>query len=349
MAETVGGAASPVAASEVALINPMKDAGRDLLRSKKIQAVAFNDVSPSVLVFLKRAVPSTRRQSLMPTAVGSIPVYYRQGVQKPVIDTPALPHAGPTYVIRTTPAGLLHYTCGSSISVGNFRDAGTLGCLVRHASGALFGLSNNHVTGSCSFAGVGLPILAPGVFDVVPGCLPPFTIGFHHSALPLVAGSIDNVDHTKNLDAAIFAIRDQSLVSSFQGTAYDTPATASALEVESNVEKVGRTTGHTAGRVVAKMNGAYGFPYTASLYGFNGSVFFDDVYAIVGTSGLFSDHGDSGSLITTSDAAGERRAVGIVVGGMDDGKAPGGKLTLALPISRILNDFGVSLVSGHNV
>jgi hypothetical protein len=179
--------------------------------------------------------------------------------------------------------------------------------------------------------------------------LPPFTIGFHHSALPLIAGSIDNVDHTKNLDAALFAIRDDSLVSSFQGTTYDTPSIVAPLQVESAVEKIGRTTGHTAGKVVGRMNGAYGFPYAAALYKFNGIVFFEDIFAIVGTSGLFSDNGDSGSLITSTDPNGERVAVGIVVGGMDDGKAPGGKLTLALPISRILNEFGVTLVSGHNL
>jgi hypothetical protein len=173
--------------------------------------------------------------------------------------------------------------------------------------------------------------------------LPPFTIGFHHAALPLVAGSIDNVDHTKNLDAAIFRIREESLVSSFQGSIYDTPQTVSPLLTESMVEKVGRTTGHTQGKVISQMNGAYGFPYTAALYKFTGNVFFDGIF------GLFSDYGDSGSLITSLNAAGERTAVAIVVGGMDDGKAPGGKITLALPIKRILDEFKVTLVSGHNI
>jgi hypothetical protein len=97
------------------------------------------------------------------------------------------------------------------------------------------------------------------------------------------------------------------------------------------------------------MNGAYGFPYAAALYKFTGNVFFEGIFAITGLSGLFSDHGDSGSLVTSMDANGQRTAVGIVVGGADDGRAPGGKITLVLPIERILREFQVHLVSGHNI
>jgi hypothetical protein len=153
---------------------------------------------------------------------------------------------------------------------------------VKDSENVLFGMSNNHVTGSCSFAGVGLPILAPGVVDVAPNALPPFTVGFHEAALPLIAGSTDNVDHTKNLDAAIFRIRDPSQVSSFQGTAYDTPPQTTPLVADLVVEKVGRTTGHTVGTVGGQMNGAYGFPYMAALYEFSGRVFFDGIFAISG-------------------------------------------------------------------
>ena len=116
------------------------------------------------------------------------------------------------------------------------------------------------------------------------------------------------------------------------------------------VEKVGRTTGHTTGRVMGQIYGAHGIQYSAALYGFNGVVSFEPVFAIVGTGDVFSDNGDSGSLITAIDAAtGNRVAVGIVVGGRVDGSAPGGKTTIALPIQPILQALGVSLVSGHNV
>lgn len=347
-AETTGSKVPAISSVEVSLIKPINDAGKNLLRSKRVQAVAFNDVNPSVIVLLRKAAPSLRRMGIMPAEVDNVPIYYRQGVQSPIGDETASPQGSPIYIVRSVGA-LQHYTCGSSISVGNWRDAGTLGCLVRDAKGDLFGLSNNHISGSCSFAGVGLPIVAPGIVDVAPNALPPFTLGFHETSLPLIAGSVDNVDHTKNLDAAIFRIRDSSQVSSYQGDAYDTPSTAAPLGADMIVEKVGRTTGHTLGKVIAQMNGPYSFPYSAALYDFAGRIFFDGVFAIAGSTGLFSDAGDSGSLITSTDAAGQRIAVGIVVGGMVDGKAPGGKLTMALSIDRILKELNVSLVCGHNI
>jgi hypothetical protein len=242
-----------------------------------------------------------------------------------------------------------YYTCGSSISVGNNRDAGTLSCLVRDPAGEIFGLTNNHVSGGCSYAGVGLPIVAPGIFDVAPGGLNPFTLGFHHHALPLIAGSPDNVDPKKNLDAAIFRVLSVDVVSSFQRDVYDTPASAGSLTPGMAVEKVGRTTGHTKGVVISQVYGANHILYQAQLYGFSGPVFFDPLFAISGDTVQFSDSGDSGSLVITTDGAGERKAVGIVVGSMNDGTAPGGKATLALPIEPILTALGVTLVSGHHV
>lgn len=80
-----------------------------------------------------------------------------------------------------------------------------------------------------------------------------------------------------------------------------------------------------------------------------GSVVYEALFTIAGTGVLFSDSGDSGSLITALDAAGQRTAVGIVVGGMNDGTAVGNKVTLALAIEPIIVAFGVTLVGGHNV
>jgi hypothetical protein len=165
----------------------------------------------------------------------------------------------------------------------------------------------------------------------------------------MIPGSADNVDPKKNLDAAIFKIARDGDVSSYQGTAYDTPAQIGTLEANLEVDKVGRTTGHTRGRVIGQIHGAHPISYSAPLYGFNGVVSFDPVFAIAGQGGLFSDNGDSGALITTVDSQGQRIAVGIVVGGMNDGSAPGGKTTVALQIAPILTAFQAILVSGHNV
>ena len=341
--------ATPVDPVQAALIEPITHAGKQILRSRQIQSVMFNDGSAQLIVLTKRAAPVTKKQlAVLPKSLDGVEIAYRQGVTSPIGGPPAAPFGGPAYVVRQV-AGVATYTCGSSISVGNFRDAGTLGCLVRDGAGVLHGLSNNHVSGSCSFAGVGLPILAPGVHDVAAGGLPPFTLGFHVSSLPMVAGSADNVSAAGNLDAAIFRIASEGLASSFQGGAYDTPGGFGLLVPGTEVEKVGRTTGHTKGKVLGQLNGPFPIRYSAALYNFNGDVSFDPVFAIVGLTDSFSDSGDSGSLITTVDATGTRTAVGIVVGGMNDGSAPGGKLTIALPIGPTLQALGVTLVSGHNV
>lgn len=271
------GVSSATTEAEMALITPVTDAGKQILRTKRVQSVSFSSERGEVVVFTKRATPTSKKQlAALPAQIDDVVIKYRQGVPGSIGQEPSQPFGGPAYTVRTVGQSQL-YTCGSSVSVGNCRDAGTLSCLVRDAAGTLYGLSNNHVTGSCSFAGIGLPILAPGVFDVVPQGLPPFTIGFHSTALPLIAGSADNVNVQSNLDAAIFRIADEDLVSSFQGTSYDTPTRAVQLLDNMNVEKVGRTTQHTTGRVVSQIYGAHPIQYNAAMYGFNGLVSFDPV------------------------------------------------------------------------
>lgn len=336
-------------AADFAKIQNITDRGKQLLRAKGVQAIAYSASRNRISIFTKRATPASKKQlATLPSAIENIEIIYRQGVQQAIGAPPSIPFGGPAYSIRSA-NGQSYYTCGSSISVGNNREAGTLGCLVRSMTGDLFGLSNNHVSGSCNFAGVGLPIVAPGIIDVVPNGQPPFTVGFHHSALPMVCGTPDNVPWTDNSDAALFRIASQAAVSSYQGTHYDTPAAAAALTDALDVQKVGRTTGLTSGRVIGRLIGAHGITYSAAHYGFSGVVFFDMAFAIQGVGGLFSTNGDSGSLITTIDGHGNRFAVGIVVGGMHDSKAPGEFTTIALPILPILQRLGVTLVSGHNV
>lgn len=338
------------AAEDLELIENITEKGVQLLRQKRIRAIGFNEPEKQVVVFTKRAAPASKRQiALLPNKIDDVEIHYRQGVPHSVEDRPPTTQAGPAYAIRTT-GTTPRYTCGSSISVGNNREAGTLGCLVTDATGEMFGLSNNHVSGGCSYAGLGLPIVAPGIFDVVPnGTVNPFTLGHHHRALPLVAGSPDNVDSKANLDAAIFKLLNAASVSSHQRDVYDTPSVTGAMAPGMTVEKVGRTTGHTAGTVLSQVYGATSINYQVQLYNFSGPVPFDPVFAITGGADMFSDTGDSGSLITALNPAGSRIAVGIVVGSMNDGKAPGGKVTLALPIEPILAKLGVTLVSGHNI
>jgi hypothetical protein len=335
-------------AADMLNLQPITEPGKALLRQKRVLAVGFNEALHEVIAYTKLAAPSGKKAlAALPSFIDDIKVTYRQGNHSVIGDLPPVPFGGPPYVVRQS-GNIRFYTCGSSISVGNCVDSGTLSCLVRNSAGNVFGLSNNHVSGSCSFAEVGLPIVAPGLNDVAANGLAPFTLGLHSTALPMITGSPTVVSVSNNTDAALFEISDTSLVSSFQGSAYDTPATVSPLAPGQAVEKVGRTTGHTRGRVDSQIYGSFPVHYEAVRYGFRGSIYFDNVFCISGIGDTFSDNGDSGSLITTVDAAGTRHAVGIVFAGMNDAKAPGGKLTLALDISPILQALGVSLINGHN-
>ena len=322
----------------------------EILRKRTIRHIAFNDQRNEVIVILQRSLPVSKKiQNALPQEIGGVAIKFRQGVTQTIGHQMAIPHAAPPWTLRQCANGQGRYACGSSISVGNNREAGTLGSLVKDTTGTLYGLSNNHVSGSCNYAARGLPILAPGVLDVCAGGLPPFTIGHHTKLLQLYPGSPDHVPAGGNLDAAIFEISNSDNVTSWQGNSYDTPSQVGALVGGIDVEKVGRTTGSTRGRVVGEMLGYHGIMYNAPLYQFAGPVYFRQMFAILGYGDAFSDSGDSGSLITTVSENGERKAVGIVVGGMDDSQAPGGKLSLALPIEPILTGLGVELVSGLNV
>lgn len=344
------GPASSITATptQIALIKGRTDQGKIVLRNKQVEAIIANDADREIYVVTKRAAPTSKKAlEDLPFAVGDVTVKYWQGGEVVIGGGAAVPYGGPAFSVRNV-GGADTYTCGSSVSVGNHREAGTLGCLVRDGTGVMFGLSNNHVTGSCNFAQTGQPVLAPGVLDAISGSTP-FTIGYHQRSLPLHIGSPDNVNWMENCDAATFRIRDDSLVSSFQGSAYDTPATAAAMVGGMEVEKVGRTTGHTRGKVLGQYHGAFAIKYNISIYEFSGLIYFDSPFGIVGDTDAFSDGGDSGSIITTVDAQGNRSAVGIIVGGRADGAHPGGRVTIALPLLPILQQFGVSLVSGHNV
>lgn len=320
-----------------------------VLRSRQIQFVGFNEAKKEITVFTKKALPVSKKVlALLPTAIEDIDIKYRHGSSEVIGINPIEAHSSPPYNVRQLLNGGAFYTCGGSISVGNFRDSGTLGAIVMKADGSLYGLSNNHVTGSCNHSDSGLPIVAPGIYDVSAGGIDPFTIGHHTESLPMVPGSPSNIDIANNHDLAIFELKQPTQLSSYQGAVYDTPGSTLPLVAGMSVEKVGRTTGATIGTVISQVAGPIPISYSASLYDFSGKVFYEPAFIVVGAGDMFSDNGDSGSLVTHVDAAGTRHAVGIVVGGCVDTKAPGGKISIILPIHDALQKLGVTLVSGLN-
>ena len=343
-----GGTPSQITtAAEMALIDQISDISKDILRRRLVEGILFNEAQRKIIVQLHKAKPTKKQISVLPGSVDDVAIDYRQGTQLPIGSEPLQPYGGPPFTIRQA-AGLEYYACGSSISIGNNRDAGTLGCLVADADGTVFGLTNNHVSGGCSYAPLRLPILAPGVLDVVPFGCDPFTIGHHERALEMVAGHPEIVGPENNTDAAIFKLVDPNRVTSFQGSAYDTPTSVTPIAPDMVVEKVGRTTGRTTGKIMGQRYGAVGIKYGMDLYSFSGVVYFSPVFVVQGNGGIFSDSGDSGSLVTTVDAEGQRHAIGLIVGGGADRDAAGGKITLILPIGPMLERLGVALIGGHN-
>ena len=246
-------------------------------------------------------------------------------------------------------------TCGNSISLGNDRGAGTLGALVRDANGSLLGLSCSHVIAGCGYMQVGMPIVSPGIQDIVPGWPDPRVIGHFERALPLVAGDPRTIGALDNLDAGVFRVSSESLVSSMQGGEYDTPNKIHDLteddEGELQIEKVGRTTGHTEGTILSEFDHAIEvafsvvtYPEHGQLKKFEATVYTNALWMVGSTGRPFANPGDSGALVVTRSIDGvERMAVGLVIAGTKDHSA------LVLPIRPVLEALNVNLVSTHGV
>ena len=318
-----------------------------ILRRRTVASIVFNDPAHSVSIYTSKRVTQKELESL-PRIMGDCHIVYPHGLTNDLIE-PLARAQGASFALVTGANGTTSYCCGSSISPGNEASAGTLGALVRDQAGILYGLTNNHVTGGFNHSGVGLPILAPGVVDVAPNILPPFTLGYHNRVLPYVLGTSGNVNIAENTDAAIFQIADESFVSSFQGTRYDTPTNILDPIEGMRVAKVGRTTGYVEGTIVGRELRPLRVNAGSAVNGFTAQIWFPNAFVIHGDTSEFSDSGDSGSLVVSLNADGSKSAVGLLFCGGPDSTAPGDKRTMILPISPILNRLGVTLVSGHNV
>lgn len=317
------------------------------LRQRQVRLVGVNPGNQTISVFLRKSAPTAKEMQTLPATCNGYTLRYHQGNPQSITPT-GVAQSATACSMHNAASGDSFYTCGSSVSVGNDRVAGTLGCLVRDATGRLYGLSNNHISASCNYAPAGLPILAPGVLDVAPGNPLPFTLGVHSHQLPMLMGDPSSVDSTANRDAAVFSLVDNAPVSSMQRNHYDTPTSVLDLAAGMEVEKVGRSSDLTRGIVHVEIIGPVPILYSAPQYSFSGVVYFEPLFIIHGIGDRFSEAGDSGSLVTHVDTGGTRHGVGLVVGGLDDSSAPGGKRSLVLPLRPILDQLKMTLVSAHN-
>ncbi|PRY52054.1 hypothetical protein LY71_101426 [Geodermatophilus tzadiensis] len=206
--------------------------------------------------------------------------------------------------------------------------AGTLGGFVR-LDGRLAALSNNHVLAAADAATVGDAVLQPGPAD---GGTPADRVATLAAVAPLTGG-------TGRVDAAV-ATLDEG-VAADPGGFPGGPLAATVpdgLEVEPDeeVEKVGRTTGHTRGRVSAVEVDGVAVQYDDGVH------VFDDQIEIEGLAGPFSAGGDSGSVIWRSA---DRAPVALLFAGSSLGGTHGAGLTFAHPLSAVLAALGVEWVA----
>jgi hypothetical protein len=215
-----------------------------------------------------------------------------------------------------------YFKCGES--VGHFNiTAGTLGCLVEK-NGERYILSNNHVLADSNNASKNDEILHPGPYDggkrpgnVVARLSEFETLDFSATAVNAMDAAIAKLDPT----AVKVAEADIVTIGKINNPPKDAPLYLS-------VRKRGRTTQHTVGVVMdvaADIRVRYGKNVAK----------FEDQIAINGINGLFSQGGDSGSLIVDAVTL---EPVGLLFAG-------GGTQTFASPIKPILARFQVKIVT----
>ena len=210
--------------------------------------------------------------------------------------------------------------------------AGTLGGFVRRpGSDGLLVLSNNHVLAASDAARAGDPALQPGVAD---GGTPADRFGTLTAFVPMTA------DPGNLVDAAVAALDagvDADPTRYPGGALLGTVAAVDDVDPDELVEKVGRTTGHTRGRVTAVEVDGVGVQYDDGVHTF------DDQIEVEGLTGAFSAGGDSGSVIWRS---GDRAPVGLLFAGSTEGGSAGGGVTFANPLATVLRSLGVDWVAG---
>lgn len=208
-------------------------------------------------------------------------------------------------------------------SVGHYQvTAGTIGACVKDANPApgvttkYYILSNNHVLANSNNAFVNDPILQPGVFDG--GTNPADIIARLSRFVPISfeAGVANQVD------CAIAEGDFDDLNREIYWTGYVSRMNT-APTVGLQVQKCGRTTGHTTGRIT-------GLNATVNV-NFGGGRVARFVNQII--AGNMSAGGDSGSLVCDMD----NQAVGLLFAGSN-------LITIANPIQAVMSRLGIRFI-----
>lgn len=309
-----------------------------LMRKKNVVGVGVGGDS-KVTVFVEKKVPEDQLSScdIVPRTL--------DGVETDVVETGKIEAWG--YVPRASGVYTGSYDpAPGGVSIGH-RDitAGTLGCLVTNAE-EQFILSNNHVMACSNDAHIGDDILQPGSYDGGGRVLAWLTnfakIEFTEGAITCaVTNSLVNwlnriavwlksehrlygyrrMSTLNYIDAALACPIDEVSPEILE---IGVPKGAAKPILGLDVQKTGRTTGHTVGKikhVEATVRVSYGLTKTAI---FDGQVI----------AGPMSAGGDSGSAVLDMDGY----VVGLLFAGSD-------KVTIFSPIQKVLDTFQVDIVT----
>ncbi|UTW11580.1 S1 family peptidase [Marinobacterium rhizophilum] len=208
--------------------------------------------------------------------------------------------------------------------------AGTIGARVKDDAGNLYALSNNHVFADSNDTRVHKDsVMQPGSLDG--GTLPADKIGSLYDYVPIDFSGGDNI-----VDAAIALTDSDLLGTATLSNGYGTPSSdTQAAFLDQPVQKCGRTTGCTSGRVT-EISVTLNVCYEGTLLVCSKYALFTDQIGI--DPGTFSAGGDSGSLIVTDDA--DRNPVALLFAGSST-------RTFANPIDAVLSSFNVSIDGGE--
>jgi len=226
-------------------------------------------------------------------------------------------------------------TSGSNVNDFNssFCCTGTLGSLVKDGSGNLYILSNNHVLALSNAGKAGEMIMQRGYADTVPVCSKTGAVNVAKLSR-FVTLNFNGGNNT--VDAAIAKVISGQVSANGMILQIGTLSAATvnpALGLK--VEKSGRTTARTAGKIAA-------INVTTSVSGYGpcgmGTKTAKFVKQFEIDSSTFSHPGDSGSLIVTQPAAGKKpNPVGLLFAGNP-------AATIANPINSVLTALHLSFV-----
>jgi hypothetical protein len=202
--------------------------------------------------------------------------------------------------------------------------AGTIGCFVRtDEDSSLHLLSCNHVLADCGRGAVGDPILQPGRLDQ--GSEPDDAIGQLTYIEPLESTRPNTADVALCRVDDAFAPADPADL----GTEGRLSGVAGLPRGDELVDKLGRTTRHTRGRV-----SAFGMRVPDIDYGDGLWITLAEQIEIEGMERSFSDGGDSGSLVYLSDS---KEGFAILNAGDEYG------YSFASPLPLVLTDLNLTL------